>query len=252
MTDNEYSGKIKVAKSYKELSTIALASFAKSTKFAGDVAATAPPHDDTAIYGWADTMFNTHNGRVLNPSKTATSLERQQRNTLEDGLDANVNYLETVANAVAKTAGDINAGIAVVTRIGFQLAAKGTHARNIGVIDAGIGWFHAHEAKSVEGNQSHLWEGGITNAKGTPPTDTKLYVTCESDVIFNNIPSVSIYAYHHAGVVPVSKDESSTPQSSMTEKTATLTPQSKNKHPVIDINNNNLYQWGEWRYVVIP
>jgi len=252
MGSNEYQGKIKVSRSYKELSTIALASFAKSTKFSGDIAATAPPHDDTAIYGWADTMFNTHNGRVLNPSKTATSLERQQRNTLEDGLDANVNYLETVANTVYKTAGDINAGIAVVTRIGFQLMAKGAHVRNIGVIDAGIGWFHAHEAKSVDGNQSHIWEGGITGTKGTPPTDTKQYVTCESDVIFNNIPSASIYAYRHAGVVPVSQEEGSSPQASINEKTATLIPQSKTKHPVIDINNNNLYHWGEWRYVVIP
>jgi hypothetical protein len=255
MAAPEVVGKIKVSRGYRKLNVPELGSFAKGITFTGDSDATDPTFDDAALKTSSDKMITTHISRQTNPSTNLTNLEKQFRNTLTDELDADANYVENVANAVAKSAGDRNAGLAVVKRLGFLVAGKGSAKRIIGVVGVGVGWFHAHEAKSKKGFEIHIWNIGITTAKGTAPTETQGAVTCEADCIFNNLPSGSVLAYRHASVVPVSHvaktSTQATPQSSLA-KTSSLIPMSKSKHPVIDFNNKNVYQFGEWRYVVIP
>jgi len=256
MGNIENQGKIKVSRAYKKFITTALGAFAKGLKFTSDPDCVAPPSDDLANKGLADTMLNTNSQRLTNPSKTLTSLERKEKNALKDALDADANYVETVANAVAKSAGDVNAGISVVTRIGFSVAGKGTAKRNIGFVDCGPGWAHAHEAKSRKGFEAHIWDSGLTTAKGTPPTSTLTTVTCEADCIFNNLTSGVILAYHHGSAAPVAQKSKTTSTSltpqSQSAKTSSLMPMTKSKHPVIDFNNRNNIQFGEWRYIVIP
>jgi len=247
--------KIKVSRKYKQLSVPALGSFAKGTVFTGDPDATTPPNNDTQIHALADTVLTTHTSRQTSSSKTLSASEHEQRDILIEALDENANYLENVANKVAKANGDINAGYAVVTRIGFQYTNKTGAKRNTGITDVGIGWVHAHEAKSKKGVEGHIWEGGTTTAKSIPPTSVNRAYTLEADCIFSNLASGTIFAYRHASIVPVAHSaKTSTPATphSSVSKTASVIPMSKAKHPVIDFNKPIAYQFGEWRYVVVP
>jgi len=247
--------KIKISRKFKRLSTPELGATAKGIVFTNDPDATSPIYTDTQIYGLADDMLNTHISRQTNPSKELTAKETLQRNTLTDALDDNANCLEIVANRVAKNEGDINAGLGVVKRIGYQIAGRGSTKRNVGFVNSGVGWAQAHEEKSKKGIESHVWEGGITTAKGTPPTVLKSITTCEADCVFNNLPSGAIFAYHHASVVPVShtsKNSTTGISHSSDSKTATLIPMNKGRHPIFNFNTENLYQFGEWRYITIP
>ena len=247
-------GKLKVKREYKKYGTPKLGAFAKGLKFTGDPDCTTPPSDDAANKLLADAMLGTNLLRITSPAKNLTAIEKKQKNAVWDALDADANYTETVANAVAKSTGDVNAGISVITRIGFFVAGKGSAKRNVGVVDFGVGWFHAHEEKTKSGTELHVWNLGLTSAKGTPPEESSAFATCEADCIFNNLPSGSILAYCHASVVPVSHVAQSGTQASpqsLSAKSASAIPMSKSKHPVIDINNKNYYKFGDWRYVVI-
>ena len=87
-------------------------------------------------------------------------------------------------------------GINVINRINFQVAGRGIIQRIIGIVATGIGWFHVHEAKTVKGYEGHVWEAGVTTAKGVPPTNLKRWFTLEADCIFSDIPSGTIIGYH--------------------------------------------------------
>lgn len=248
--------KIKVSRKYKKFTDTALFSFATGTKFTGSTGAPAPPYADSAIYGYANAMQTTHSGRQINAAKLATSTEKTERNTLLAALDENANYLESMANKAAIAAGDVTAGYTLINSIGFQVAGKGSGKRTIGFIAAGIGWAHAHEAKTVKGVEGHIWEGGPTTAKSVPSTNVKYWFTLESDIIFSDIPSGTVFAYRHASVIPFGHKTAATgtPVISpvIVAKLATLATVSKGKHPVVDINNVNIYTFGEWRYIIIP
>ncbi|MEI7513518.1 MAG: hypothetical protein WCJ74_02775 [bacterium] len=247
--------KIKVSRKYKKLNTLGLVAFAKGTKFQGDTAANTPPHADTAVYGAADDLHEANTKRQINPSKQNTEAEQVCRNILIDMLDANANYLETISNSVARAAGDYEAGKAVVNRIGFLVAGKGSGKRNIGFIDSGVGWAHAHEAKSRKGNEGHIWKAGVPEAKGTPPTETSYMFSLESDFIFTGLASGTVLAYCHGCVIPVNpkvQPSGSAPSGSILAKSATNLPMNKSKHPMGNINDSTNVVFGEWRYIVIP
>jgi hypothetical protein len=256
MTISKNLPKIKVSRKYKKLIDTALFSFATGTKFTGSTLAPAPPYADSVIYGYANSMQTTHSGRQINAAKTATTTEKSERKTLIAALDENANYLESMANKAAVLAGDVNAGYTLISAIGFSVAGKGIIKRIIGFAATGIGWAHAHEAKTVKGVEGHLWEGGPTTAKGVPPTNLKRWFTLETDIIFNDIASGTIFAYHHASIIPFGHKTAATvtPVISpvVVSKLATLSTVSKGKHPVVDINNVNIYTFGEWRYIIIP
>lgn len=247
--------KIKTSRKYKKLGTPALVAFAKGTKFQGDTDATTPTYNDVAVHGAADNLLAANSLRQINPSKQNTEAEQLCRNILIDMLDANANYLETIANKVAKTAGDVSAGYSVVNRIGFLVAGKGNGKRNIGFIDSGVGWAHAHEAKSRKGYEGHVWNCGVTTAKGTPPEDTSIMFSLEADFIFTGIASGAVFAYCHGSIVPISHNTAPSgqaPSGSVLAKSATMTPMSTSKHPMGNINDNTNVVFGEWRYIVIP
>ncbi len=248
--------KIKVSRKYKKLIDTALYSFATGTKFTGSTLAPAPPYADSVIYGYANAMQTTHSGRQINTAKTATTTEKSERKTLLDALDENANYLESMANKAAVAAGDVNAGYSLITAVGFQVAGKGTAKRIIGFVNAGIGWAHAHEAKTVKGVEGHIWEGGPTSGKGVPSTNVKYWFTLEADIIFSDIASGTVFAYRHASVIPFGHKTAATGtpviNNVVVSKLATLQTVSKGKHPVVDITNVNIYTFGEWRYIIIP
>jgi hypothetical protein len=248
--------KIKVSRKYKKFNDTALFSFATGTKFTGSTLAPAPPYADSVIYGYANAMQTTHSGRQINAAKLATTTEKSERNILLAALDENANYAESMANKAAVAAGDVNTGYTLISALGFQVAGKSSAKRIIGFVNAGIGWAHAHEAKTVKGYEGHIWEGGPTSVKGVPSTNVKYWFTLESDIIFSDIPSGTVFAYRHASVIPFGHKTSATGSSIISNlvvtKLATLLTVSKGKHPVVDITNVNIYTFGEWRYIIIP
>jgi hypothetical protein len=247
--------KLKVSMKYKRFSDPVLYSFAKGTVFTGDPDATNPPESDNDVYTFADDFMATLTNRQTSPSPAVTALKNSQRIILLDALDNNAGYLEMIANKVAKASGDADKGRTVVTRVGYQLAGRGSYNRLVGFVDVGIGWAHVHENKSKQGNESHNWEAGFTTSKGVPPSITYIWNSLEADGIFINIPSGTVFAYRHASIVPVShstKTGVKAESHSAASKTSTILPMSKGKHPVFDFNHPNNYQFGEWHYVIIP
>jgi hypothetical protein len=248
--------KLKVSHSYKKLKIPGLHSFAHGTKFSGDPLCGSPDVADATIYSQADNMWSAYNVWLTNPSKAQTALVKSLRKTLLTSLDLNANYLEGKANGASIAAGDIEVGINVINRMNFQVAGKGIMQRIIGIVATGIGWVHAHEAKTVKGVEGHVWEAGPTTAKGVPPPTVKRWFTLESDCIFTGIPSGTIIGYHHASIVPVGRKSTPTglpviPKAA-TSKIASLLPVSKSKHPMIDFNNADPYTFGDWRYAITP
>ncbi|MGD0711064.1 MAG: hypothetical protein ABR968_07750 [Bacteroidales bacterium] len=248
--------KLKVSHNYKKLKTPALHAFAHGTKFAGDPLCGSPDVPDATIYSDADAMLSAYTVELTNPSKAQTALVKSLRKTLLTALDLNSNYLEGKANAAAIAAGDSAVGANVINRINFQLAGKGIMRKIIGIVETATGWVHVREAKTIKGVEGHVWEAGVTTAKGVPPTTVKRWFTITCDCIFFDIPSGTIIGYHHASIV--SGGRKTTPTGlpaipkSLTSKTTSLLPASKSKHPMIDFNNANPYTFGEWRYVIIP
>jgi hypothetical protein len=247
--------KVKALRSYHQLDTPGLYSFASGLKFAG-TAANTPPEDDSVISTYAGDMMSTHTSRQTVSSKTLTSTEKTKRTILLTALDKNVAYLEGAANDAAIAAGDVEAGKALISSVGFLVAGKGNTSNHTGFVSTGIGWTQAHEAKAKKGTEGHLWEFGITTAKDVVPINTKDHFTLESTCIFSNIPSNSVFAYRHASISPVGKKKKSggtVKSTPSTQKTnASLLPVSQGSHPVIDITNNSPYVFGAWRYIIIP
>ena len=247
--------KIKVSRSFKKLNNPELITFALGTVFTDDPKATTPNYNDAAVHGAAGDLQDAGALRQINPSPKNTKAETVCRNILIDMLDANADYLAPVVNKVAKDAADVAAGEEVVTRIGFQVAGKGGGKRNIGFIDSGPGWAHAHENKSRKGTEGHVWNVGITDAKDTPPKESVNLYSLEADYIFNDIESGSVLAYCHGSVVPVNQKATPSglaPSGSILSKSATIIPMSKTKHPVISFKGKTNVIFGEWRYIVIP
>lgn len=251
--------KIKVSRKYKQLKTPALHSWVHGTKFTGDPIAGSPDVPDGTMYADADAMQAAYSLLSTNPSKSQRALVKSLRKTLLTALDLNANYLEGKANGAAIAAGDIEVGIGVITRIGFQVAGKGLAHRIAGIVDAGVGWVHVREAKSVKGNEGHVWEGGIASAKGVPPVNVNRWFNLECDCIFDNIPSGSIIGYRHASIIPASHKASPSgggtampTGKTIASKASSLVPQSKSKHPIYDFTKAFTYQFGDWRFTVTP
>ena len=229
-------------------------SFGKGLTFVNDPDATDPPSDDTALNTGSNNLQSAHDVRQTNPSKANTANEKVKNNILTAMLDDDAAYVERVANKVAKDAGDVEAGYAVVTRIGFLLAGKGGGNRIIGFCASGPGWAQAHEAKGRKGYEGHVWKVGITEKKATPPPNTVQIFNLEADIIFNNLPSGTILAYCHASVAPVNAKSNpggnTAPAGTNLSKSAIA--KNKQKRFTVDITSENIYAFGAWRYITIP
>ena len=248
--------KLKVSHGYKKLKVLALHAWAHATKFSGDSLCGSPDVADATIYTYADNMLAAFNAWLASPTKALNAAVKSARKILLTAIDLNANYLEGKANGASIAAGDSTVGINVIERIGFQVAGRGIIQRIIGVVSTGIGWFHAHEAKTVKYLEGHIWEAGTTPTKGVPPVTIKTWFTLSCDCIFYNIPSGTIIGYRHASILPAGHKSTPTglPVVPKTPalKGASLLPTSKSKHPMIDFENASPYTFGGWRYIVVP
>jgi hypothetical protein len=255
MTKSKNLQKIKIARTYKKQDTAGLCKTSNGIKLTGDADATTPPVTDTVLKQKATALLATNSLRQTDRSQATTDLEIQQKNDLIRQLDKDASYVEGVANDVAVAKGDVAAGEAVVTRIGFQLKKRGVaKPRDFEQVKSDPGTIHLHVKKAKPGIEGHLWRYGGTTAKDTPPPATalKLRVTVESDIILGDLTSGSIIAAQHASVVGVSHTKKTGAATSFTSKAASSVATNKAKHPVFSDKQTDPYNWTGFIYVVVP
>jgi hypothetical protein len=167
-----------------------------------DPDATAPPVADTVLHTEADDLQTVHNNRQTEPPTATANDEIGARDTLAFDYQQDARYVESIANKVAKAAGDVTAGIAVVNRTGFKLKKTGIRAaRHFEIYASGIEWAHVR-TKSVAKVAAYVWRFGITPIKGTPPAieGSRAVVNLEADLKITNLKSGTIYGIQFAAV----------------------------------------------------
>jgi hypothetical protein len=195
--------KIVVIKDISPLSTPEMISEALGVVFTGDPDATTPPVTDVILHGEAATLQTIHSKRQTSPPTATSDEEEIQRNILARAYKKNADYLEGVANDVAVAAGDVNAGEAVVLRIGMKLKKEAAaDARTFEVYESGVEWVHIR-CKAVAKRAAYIWRYGVTTAKDIPPaTLVHPIVTLQANLLINGLESGEIYGFQFASVVP--------------------------------------------------
>jgi hypothetical protein len=200
--------KIVVIKDISPLSTPEMISEALGVVFTGDPDATTPPVADPMLHAEAATLQTIHSKRQTNPPTATSDEEDVQRNILARAYKKDAVYVEGVANDVAVDAGDVNAGEAVVLRIGMKLKKEGmADARSFEVYDSGVEWVHIR-CKAVAKRAGYVWRYGITTAKNTPPaTLVDPIFTLEANLLITDLQSGAIYGFQFASILPTRSPE---------------------------------------------
>jgi hypothetical protein len=198
--------KIVVITDISTLDTPNMVSEAKGVVLTGDPDATTPPITDTILKAEADDLLDIHTARQTNPPTATADDEIVQRDKLAVDYQADALYVQTVANKVAKAAGDVAAGEVVVQRIGMKLKSKGTpHPRSFEVVASGIGWVHLR-VKSVAKRAGYGWKYGITPVKDTPPAAfSPIIFTLGVELVITNLQSGEIYGFQYGSILPERK-----------------------------------------------
>ena len=110
-----------------------------------------------------------------------------------------------------------------------------------------------HAKKAVKGQEGHLFRCGIVTSKGLIPLKANCvdYVSLECTIEINDLPSGTILAINHTGILPVSHSKTTPLVITIKAKKATTLPISKKNHPMFSFTSPDPYTWDGWIYVVI-
>ena len=125
--------KIKVSRAYRTADTVHLCGFANGIVTTGDpnlnqplaVPPVNPVVKDTVLKQKAALLLNIYSGRLTKPPTTTADQETVAKNELVGLIDGLANQTETISNQVSAAAGDVAAGVAALTHIGFLPQGKG-------------------------------------------------------------------------------------------------------------------------------
>jgi len=246
-------GKIHVMRVSMRTPTQTLINNGLTVKTAGDPDVTAPPVTDAVFQLQVTKLQTMLTGSKLSPPTYTTGQVKTQKSIVVTSYNKIAANVEGVAEDVAITAGDINAGITVVTRVGFKTGKKGTGKRpDFGVTATGPGFVQVHVKKDVKGNEGHLFRVAIVAAKGTLPAKATLitYYTLACDIIIQDLPTAAILAIQHANVVPATHGKKASITPPLTGKKAAPVTVSKAHHPVFSYANPDPYTWSDFIYGV--
>lgn len=246
--------KAKVSFEFREMDASGLATFADGTVagLTGNAFISAVPVALATISAQTTALRATLQQIAAGDKSPAlTAQEAQQANALMLSLASNGHSVEDQANILA--AGDLKKAQQIILSTGYKLKKRGTpHPRDFEVVETGPGFVHLRVKKAKKGVEAHLWRYGITTAKGTPPPTVKLIVSVEVDIIIHDLASNIIIGVQHASVLPAAHTKKTNPASTQTSKSATLVPLSKTRHPMFSAAADELYQWTDFIYAVIP
>jgi len=84
-----------------------------------------PVVKDTVLKQKAALLLNIYSGKLTKPPTTTADQETVAKNELVGLIDGLANQVETISNQVSAAAGDVAAGVAALTHIGFLPQGKG-------------------------------------------------------------------------------------------------------------------------------
>ncbi len=247
-------GKIHVMRVSVKTPTKTLINDGLLIKTAGDPNVTAPPVTDAVFQPQVARLQLMLTGSKLSPPTYTTTQLNVQKGIVVTSYNKIAANVEGVAQDVANTAGDINAGITVVTRVGCKLGKKGSSKRtDFGVVGSSPNFIQVHVKKSVKGNEAHKWRIALVPALETPPAKGAWveFTSTECDIILEGIPAGSFVAINHTPIVPVAHHKTGTTTGiapPLTGKTVKPIAASKANHPVFNWLNPDPYTWSGWIY----
>jgi hypothetical protein len=235
----------------KSWNTLTLCDDAQHVHTSANPLTNTPPVTDAALHAQATTTLNVYDAFKATPPTATKTQVTTQRNILINMFNKVAMYVQGVARDAATTAGDVTAGITVVTSVGLKIKkAKSAISKAFKVVQAGIGAVDV-TTKAVDKRAGYLREYGITPTKGVVPTTLQeTAFSLGSSIHINGLTSGAIYGFREATILPVKR----TPGNSTTPigMLKTLTPTgATSKHKVIFTQGVSHYTWSDWVYVVI-
>jgi hypothetical protein len=243
--------KIQVIELTARASTSNVINSALLIKTTGDPLAGSPPVTDVVLHGKANSLQTIYLGSKASPPTYTSGEVTTQQNIVITAYNKIVDYIKGVANDAAIDAGDVTAGMDVVTRCGVKLRKKGVRAtKSFSAVSKTPGSIDI-TSKAVAPRAGYIRQYGITTAKGIVPTvlSDNLY-SLEVDVHIDNLESGKIYGFREASILPVSRKKKASSTITEAAKAATQTHTNK-AHKVTFSDGAAHYIYSDWIYIVI-
>jgi hypothetical protein len=209
---------------------------------------------DVMVHNAANLLLTMLTGSKLRPPTYVNSQMKSQKKITVDLYNKVIRFMKGAVNDVAESSGDVNTGVTLAIGCGGRLAKKTTSTQpDFAVTDEGPSWIKVHARKAVKGMEGHLFRCGIVTSKGLIPAKANCvdYVSLECTIEINDLPSGSVLAINHAGIIPVRHSKIPVVITPMKLKKATKLPVSKKNHPLFSFTSPDPYTWDGWIYVVI-
>ncbi|MGD0709593.1 MAG: hypothetical protein ABR968_00270 [Bacteroidales bacterium] len=209
---------------------------------------------DVMVHNAANLLLTMLTGSKLRPQTYTTSQVKSQKRITVDLYNKVIRFMKGAVNDVAEASGNVNDGVTLAIGCGGRLAKKSTSTQpDFAVTDAGPGWIKVHARKAVKGMEGHLFRCAIVTSKGMIPLKANCvdYVSLECTIEINDLPSGTILAINHAGIIPVRHSKIPIVITPVKLKKATKLPVSKKNHPIFSYTSPDPYIWDGWIYVVI-
>jgi hypothetical protein len=236
----------------KTWSTLTLCDDAQHIHTSGNPLTNTPPVTDAALHQQATVTLNTYDAYKAVPPTATKSQVTTQKNILINMFNKVALYVQSVARDAAIAAGDVTAGITVVSGVGFKIkkaAVKATKffrvvSKIVGTVDI--------STKAVALKAGYIRQYGPTTAKGVPPTTlSETVFSLESSVHINNLKSGTIYGFREAIILPVKKIPVNPGTVIATGKTVKATAIFSGHKAIFTEGVATHYVWSEWVYVVV-
>jgi hypothetical protein len=130
---NRKLAKIKVSRAYRDADTPHFCGFANGIVTTGDAYLNQPNANppvnpyvtDTVLKQKSATLFSTYSGKISKPPTATAAQETVAKDALMPLVDGLANQCETICNQISVAAGNVAAGVAWLTHVGFLPAGKG-------------------------------------------------------------------------------------------------------------------------------
>ncbi len=209
---------------------------------------------DTQVHTAANLLQTYDTGAGLNPPLYTTNQVNAQKKITVDLYNKVIRFMKGACNDLAEQTGDVNNGINMAIGCGARISKKKGGAQpDFGVTASGDNWVQVHAKKVISGVEGHIFRCALTSAKGTPPPKTAWidFYTLESTIEISDLPSNTILAINHSGILPAGHGSKTPVIVPIKLKKATKLAVSKKKHPVFSFTSPDPYTWDGWIYIVI-
>ncbi|MGD0711034.1 MAG: hypothetical protein ABR968_07600 [Bacteroidales bacterium] len=236
----------------KTWSTLTLCDDAQHIHTSANPLTNTPPVTDAALHSQATVTMNTYDAYKAVPPTATKSQVTTQRNILINMFNKVALYVQGVARDAAIAAGDVTAGMTVVSGVGFKIKKAAARvpkffrvvSKIVGTVDI--------TTKVVNAKAGYVRQYGTTPTKGVPPTTlSETIFSLESNVHIDNLKSGSIYGFREAIILPIKKIPVNPDSVIATGKTVKGTAIFTGHKAIFTEGVATHYVWSEWVYVVV-